>query len=830
MDANGQRVWMLAGERDWAVGSPPTVRWDGSRRTLRLAGRRILPEAVATPDPAAVARARLGQPRAALDAFGGRAFWHPGAGTVRAAHPDLTGDVPLFTPPDGQAPDDLCAGQDGVLYMAVAGRVVLRDPRDRWEVPPLAAADLAAWRLAPRTGGGVWVLDRANRRLGRVRGLPLPRRPEPDWDPGTWRPDPEDPDPPRLTRLFDLELAAGEEPVALAASPRGQLALLTWAADGAARLRLLREEEGRLGFDPPLELRRGDDRALAFPWLLAWLSEERLAVLVPGLDEAPAYDLAAGMVLQPAGDLYPLRDHDGGPFLNGPAPVPYYLTSGGQSVPLRRLSLPAFPAAGSAAGAGPCDSGRAGTEWHRLYLEAAIPPGCGVRVRLAANDQAGGPPADWYEHRFGRVPGEPGRIPRGAWVPFPSESPFHPGLLPCPPERDRAGLFTALIQRAGRRVTALTGRYLWVEVELLGDGRTTPEVAALRAWGSRFSYVDRYLPELYHEEALGPERDDPAPATPADFLERFLASFESILTPLEDRIAASYLLTDPRTVPEDALEWLGSWIGMSFEPGLPAERRRALLRAAPELHRWRGTLRGLRQALDVSTGGGVSRGDVVVLEEFRLRRTFATILGVDLTDQADPLLGGLSVSGNSIVGDTLFLGEENGGEFLALFGADLPKTPAEERAVQLFFERLAHRVAILVHQEVEPQDLGLIRRVAGAEAPAHVEVRVFTASSPFLVGAASLVGVDTYLAPEPAPQPVAVGRSVLGLRDFLLGPASLDPRLTGGDPFAGSPPVADAGGDRQVEPGQSFVLDASRSHAFGGRRIVRYHWTLVESS
>ena len=106
---------------------------------------------------------------------------------------------------------------------------------------------------------------------------------------------------------------------------------------------------------------------------------------------------------------------------------------------------------------------------------------------------------------------------------------------------------------------------------------------------------------------------------------------------------------------------------------------------------------------------------------------------------------------------------------------------------------------------------------------------MLTATVPFLVGAASLVGVDTYLAPEPAARPVEVGRSHLGLRDYLLGPASLDPRLGGGDPFADSPPVADAGEDRQVEPGSSFVLDASRSHAFGGRRIVRYHWTLSES-
>ena len=835
MDANGQRVWMLAGERDWELGvdAPASVRWDRSRRTLRLAGRRVLPDPpVSIPDPRANATALLSQPRAALDAFGGLAWWDSGSGQVRAAHPGLPGDVALFAP-DG-VPDDLCAGHDGVLYVAAAGEVALRDLRERWDAAPLAHPDLTPWRLAPRPEGGVWVLDRVHQRLGRVRGLPLPHRPAPEPDPGTWRPDLEDPDPPRLGRVLDLKLGEGEEPVALASSPAGRLALLTWMADGAARLRLLGEEDGRPRFGPPAALRRGDDNPLAFPWSLAWLSEERIAVLVSGLDEAPAYDVPEGDdgdVLQPAGDFYPLRGHDGGPLLNGPAPIPHHPAestgSGRRSQALHRLSLPAFPAAGRAASAAPVDSGRTGTEWHRLYLEAALPPGCGVRVRLRAGDDRDAPPADAHEHRFGHVPGAAPGVPRGAWVPFPSEAPFHPGLLPCPPEPGRCGLFTALVQRAGRRVTALTGRYLWVEIELLGDGRTTPEVAALRAWGSRFSYADRYLPELYREDALGAEGDDEAPATPADFLERFLGNFEGILTPLEDRIAAAHLLTDPRTVPADALEWLGSWIGATFEPGMPEERRRALLRHAPELYRWRGTLRGLRAALDVATGGAVSGGEIVVLEDWRLRRTFVTILGADLTDDEDPLLGGLTVSGNSIVGDTLFLGDEHRREFLALFGAGLPASPAEQRAIQLFFERLAHRVTVLVHQQVEPQDLGLIRRVARAEAPAHVEVRVLTASVPFLVGAASLVGVDSYLAPEPAVRPVEIGRSQLGLRDFLLGLSALDPRLGGGDPLDDSPPVAGVEESRQsVGYGGSFVLDGSASHAFGGRQIVRYHWTL----
>ena len=83
----------------------------------------------------------------------------------------------------------------------------------------------------------------------------------------------------------------------------------------------------------------------------------------------------------------------------------------------------------------------------------------------------------------------------------------------------------------------------------------------------------------------------------------------------------------------------------------------------------------------------------------------ATILGTNLDDPDDPLLAGLSQSGNSFVGDTLFLGDELNKEFLALFGADLPKTQAEEAAIEAFFDGLAYRITVLVHQDVSAQDL-----------------------------------------------------------------------------------------------------------------------------
>jgi len=169
----------------------------------------------------------------------------------------------------------------------------------------------------------------------------------------------------------------------------------------------------------------------------------------------------------------------------------------------------------------------------------------------------------------------------------------------------------------------------------------------------------------------------------------------------------------------------------------------------------------------------------VIVENYRLRRVLATILGVDLTNYDDPLLPGAIYGGNSMVGDTLTLGEEFQRAFLALFDASLKVTAQEQAAINALFDTLAWRATVLVHQDVTPQDLGLIRRIADRESPAHVQVTVAAASLPFLAGLSSLIGVDTYLGPKPTPGPIRVGESRIGVRDVVQQPGSLDPAFEG---------------------------------------------------
>jgi phage tail-like protein len=912
MDANRQRFWMLADAADWngPGTNHDTVEYDRVCRTLRLRDRRPARTFPGTLNESS-GDALAGTPARAIDPFGTIAFWNPTLNALQATGglepPDDEGPVTLWSALPGQRVVDLAMGFDDVLHLAVhehdaTGALVrsfagMFDPRGRWRTPPVFELELARvtpLRLAAHPGGGTWVLGRDRDAasldrpvIGRVCGLPLRDGQPPAFSPATFRPSPENPDEPRFERdPRQPAWAPDEEPVALACNQRGELAVIAWRSDHETWLHL-RTPDG--AWQPPRRLVQAGR-----PATIAWNSDDRLVVLpgprtVNGVQRQPAeaipYDPAdATDALQPAGGFYPVRRLAEAMFLKGVTTPPHYPLVGApvRSAALRPLSFISYARSGLAI-ARRIDSGREQTVWHRIYLEAVFPPGCGATVSLAASDD---PDVDvagfvWHPHAFGEVPAFDDHVLQsnwqlpacGVWLPDRSEIPHHAGLIHREPERDRSGLFTALVQRPGQRVRRLRGRYLQVRVELAGTGHQTPELAALRIYGSRFSYRDEYLAELYGEHRFGRDADETGTATGADFLERFLSLFESVLTPLEDRAASAHVVMDSRSAPADALDWLGSWIGVVFDEPFPEARRRAWIEAAPRLFRTRGTLAGLQLALEIATGGrlerewvearnpgrgaggaladprsspaarlrehthafggGVTGGEILVIEDFRLRRTFATILGANLSLADDPLLPGLIVSANSRVGDTLILGEEEKTELLALFRnafSDDPAVRAQELAdMRRFHSRLAHRVTIFVHDAVTPIDFGLIERIAGREAPAHLAVRVVRASYPLFVGLASLVNVDTYLGPAIPAGAARLDHSRLGENDFVRRQPSLDPRL-GGGLWLSPPPTARVSAPEVASNADSLVLDGSSSTAAPGRTIERYRWTLLPPS
>ena len=827
MDVNGQRFWMLSRQHEWL--RDENLDYDPIRRCLRLASQRLLEELPVEEGNESSATALLHQIPQTIDEIGTRAFWD---GSRIVATGAIPGSVPIYDTDSELAPTDLALGHDGILYIVLDGAVELKDTRARFQPVRVTLEDFSPWRLATHPEGGVWVLDRASRRLAQLEGRPFADRPFAEYR--SFRPSPENPNPPKMTWISDAVWSAGEDPVAIASSPDGRLAVLNWVTVGSANISIL----GEHGWSERIQL-IGATR----PYSLAWLDQHRIAVLISGATEALVYELPSHSdsenEIRPQGDFYPLRDHNGGPFLNGVTVPPHYPTETAAS-PLHRVSLPSFSKAGVAFSATrsagnsvqqlPLDGGSTQMVWHRVFLEAAVPSGCGIRLFLAASNsrEANVEDVDWHEHRVGATyESLRDGVPRAVWMNSSSEIPFHKGLVPCSAVPNRTGLFSVLVQRANRPVRSLRGRYLHVRIELEGNNRSTPEVWAFRVYGSRFSYRDRYLPEIYREQVFGPDANRVIPtearSTPADFLDRMLGNFEGVLTLLEDRVAQSWLLTDASSTPDDALGWLSSWIGMTLDSSQPAERQRQMLINSPQLCRQRGTLDGLRRALNIATGNGVDNRSIVLVEDFRLRRTVATILGVDLADELDPLLAGLAVSGNSYVGDTLLLGDETKGEFLALFGPDASNEETdEEENIDRFFDQLANRLTILVHDSIR-NDLSIIRNIVELEAPAHVATRILAATHPLLVGMSSLVGVDTYTTDQNPIRPVQVEGSHVGLGDRIFNPATLDPRVGG---IGYVPMVADAGTDQTIPLGDSFLLDGSGSRGTDGNEIIEFNWRL----
>lgn len=774
MDANRQRFWMIA-DPDQARDN--TLAWDADRRVFRLRSHRAVS---ALPNDRTEASALANGLPIARDTY--NTWAQPAADRLSiVAGGAGEGTETIYTAPTGWTVVDLALGSEGILFILIddgaQAALVWLDRRRRFEPVQVDIAAARPDRLAVRPDGGCYLLDRSSGALLWGRGKPLPDRPTVNYTPSTARPVQENRDPPRVEPLPDVTLPAAHQAIAMTSTDSSDVAVLLWPDDTAADPVVARIHQGQVAEAVPLP--EGGT-----PFDIAWVGEDLYATRHAGRREAVVYRLTEDEALV-VGERYPINAGASTDrrFANALETPPHYPAGEGDALrlrPLHPLSMPALDRQGELRLAEPFDSGEPGTVWHRIYLEAKLPPGTSVTVRLSAADEVSGLPADpTAAHGFGAIESEL-RIPVGGWVDQPSELAYHEGLLPCDPEPNRAGLFTVLVQTSDTQVRDIKGRYLDVSLTMQGNGHVSPELAAVRIYGPRFSYRDRYLPALYRETLSGADALAVGDATGPDFLNRMLGLFEGFLTPLEDRIAASYLLTNPRTAPPEALDWLARWVGLAMESGIPEARKRRMLRHAGSVHQRRGTLRGLALALDMATDGAVANGQIVILEDFRLRRTFATILGADLTVENDPLLQADLPSANSYLGDTLFLGDAAEREFMSLFAAELELFRHEERAVARFHERLAHRLTVLVHHDTDADTLRLVRRVVGMEAPAHLVSRVLAAGEPLLIGLRSLVAVNTYLSDKPQPRPVRLGRSLIGRLDQVRRTPSLDPRLDSG--------------------------------------------------
>jgi phage tail-like protein len=94
----------------------------------------------------------------------------------------------------------------------------------------------------------------------------------------------------------------------------------------------------------------------------------------------------------------------------------------------------------------------------------------------------------------------------------------------------------------------------------------------------------------------------PAVYLEQDFLGRFLGALDDVLAPVLLTIDNSTAHLDPRSAPDDFLDWLAQWVAVRPHETDGVEQRRAAVRGAVARHRSRGTLHGLAEAVRLETG------------------------------------------------------------------------------------------------------------------------------------------------------------------------------------------------------------------------------------
>lgn len=340
----------------------------------------------------------------------------------------------------------------------------------------------------------------------------------------------------------------------------------------------------------------------------------------------------------------------------------------------RRVQRPSF----GEAVLGPFDSGAAGFSWDRITLDAMIPPSGRIVLTTLTLEQ------EMERDRLDSLPDTRWSRPLA----------INPGDRP-----------EVLIQ-------SRPGRYLYIRIELSGDGSESPSIAEIDLFGPRRSSL-QYLPAPFH--------DDPESAS---FLDRFLSYFDVVFDEIRRQNTDIARNFDPDAAPEGAmLDWLGAWFDLDFPASWPVATRRVAVAEATALHRSRGTAQGLRRVLQWQTG--LSDPLPQIIEHFRLPAN----------------------------GDPVFVGGED-----------------------LNAGRREHRMTILLPAEhlAAEDDRRVINRLIAGQLPAHVSYQLLPIETALTIGRQSTLGVDTLIGAR-APEGLGDARlgETFGPAPLPAGPAGI---------------------------------------------------------
>ncbi|MFI1678494.1 MULTISPECIES: phage tail protein [unclassified Streptomyces] len=94
----------------------------------------------------------------------------------------------------------------------------------------------------------------------------------------------------------------------------------------------------------------------------------------------------------------------------------------------------------------------------------------------------------------------------------------------------------------------------------------------------------------------------PAVFADDDFILRFVSGLDVVLAPVFAVLDSLEAYFTPSLTPSDFLDWLTDWVGTELDGTEPLATRRHAVASAVDLHRVRGTRRGLAAAVELAFG------------------------------------------------------------------------------------------------------------------------------------------------------------------------------------------------------------------------------------
>lgn len=400
------------------------------------------------------------------------------------------------------------------------------------------------------------------------------------------------------------------------------------------------------------------------------------------------------------------------------------------------------------------DSGVADTVWHRIKLDADVPPGATILIESVTAACKKGlrlpfdPPPDAEEEA------ESKSCPACAATAAPrdEEKP-----TPAPSDLPWGVCLRAGHDQPDSLVQSPPGRYLRLRLTLGSNNVVTPLVRGLTLSWPRDT-IARHLPAVFLED-----REH------RDFLQNLLAIFQAGFDDFDQRVDQIADLFDPSLVPLRHLDALAAWLAIDIpqewagtDPAQRANGVRKLTRDAARDYPRRGTVAGIEKAIRDRTGAAFA----TVMEHWKAAHWRR------LGSPEDPL-----GSRSTPLWSPSFFQRLELGAPPPLGEAQLRDSPHPSLDP---FERDAHRFTVFF----PAHPLGVIamrKRVADAvetQRPAHTEVTLRPVFPRFRVGVQATLGFDS-----------VVG----GISRMVLVPANAAAgcRL-GHDTFLGPSPSAEA--------------------------------------